>query len=294
MNAILEVRNLKKSYPKVKSVDGISFTVQKGTCFGLLGPNGAGKTTTVEMMEGVTSPSSGEILFQGQHLNKSHREKIGIQFQLTSLQEFLTVHEVLKLFKNLYKHSVDLEVLKKKCALEEFWDRDNKKLSGGQHQRLLLAVALVNDPDVVFLDEPTTGLDPQARRNFWELVRDIKAQKKTVILTTHYMEEAYELCDEVVIMDKGKIIAQGEPEKLLREYFEGVLIQLPAVDFNKGKNAESLQFSPRDGMVEIRTTSVNETLQKLLDAGISLSGISLRSANLEDLFLALTGKAIRE
>lgn len=294
MNPILEVRNLKKEFSKVRAVDGVSFTVQKGVCFGLLGPNGAGKTTTVEMMEGVSSPTSGEILFQGQPLNKMHREKIGIQFQLTALQEFLTVDEVLKLFKNLYKNSVDLEILKKKCALEEFWDRDNKKLSGGQRQRLLLAVALVNDPDVVFLDEPTTGLDPQARRNFWELVRDIKAQKKTVILTTHYMEEAYELCDEIVIMDKGKIIAQGEPEKLLRKYFEGVLIQLPEEDFKKGKNVEALNFTPRDGLVEIRTTSVNETLQKLLDAGVSLSGISLRSANLEDLFIALTGKAIRE
>ena len=294
MTAILEVKDLHKEYPKVKAVNGVSFSVRKGICFGLLGPNGAGKTTTVEMMEGVTLPTSGEVLFQGQQLSKAHREKIGIQFQLTALQEFLTVHEVLKLFKNLYKNSVDLDVLKRKCALEEFWDRDNKKLSGGQRQRLLLAVALVNDPDVVFLDEPTTGLDPQARRNFWELVRDIKAQKKTVILTTHYMEEAYELCDEIVIMDKGKIIAHGEPEQLLRKYFEGVLIQLPEADFKKGTNVESLHFTQRDGFVEIRTTSVNETLGKLLAAGVSLSGISLRSANLEDLFLALTGNAIRE
>jgi ABC-2 type transport system ATP-binding protein len=294
LHPILEVNELRKEYQKVKAVNGVTFSVQPGVCFGLLGPNGAGKTTTVEMMEGVTAPTSGDVRFKGTQLNKSHREKIGIQFQATALQDFLTVQEVLSLFKSLYRKTLDLDVLKKRCALEDFWDRDTKKLSGGQRQRVLMAVALVNDPDVIFLDEPTTGLDPQARRNFWELIKDIKSQGKTVVLTTHYMEEAFELCDEIAIMDKGLIIAQGEPRKLLLQHFEDVLIQIPVVDFEKSTSPHVFEFVRREDQIEMKTRSVNETLQSLMNSGVSLSRMQLRSANLEDLFIALTGSQMRE
>ncbi|MGH8561644.1 MAG: ABC transporter ATP-binding protein, partial [Nevskiales bacterium] len=210
MNA-LEVRSLVKKYPAVTAVDGVSFAVAEGSCFGLLGPNGAGKTTTVEILEGILQPTSGEVLYRGEPLGARFRQDAGVQFQSTSLQDFLTVREHLTLFRKLYAHGLEIDELIRLCALEEFHDRDARKLSGGQRQRLLLAIALVNDPAVVFLDEPTTGLDPQARRNFWDLINRIKALNKTVVMTTHYMEEAYRLCDEIAIMDHGLIIAQGSP-----------------------------------------------------------------------------------
>lgn len=215
MAIILEVRELVKKYPSVLAVQGVSFSVEQGTCLGLLGPNGAGKTTTIEMIEGITSPTSGEILFQGSPITKKSRERIGIQFQTTALPDFLTVGEVLKLFQSFYPIQTSLNELIELCALSDFLDRDTSKISGGQRQRLLLALALVNNPDLVFLDEPTTGLDPQARRNFWDLVRTIRKAGKTIFMSTHYMEEAEQLCDEIAIMDHGKIIAQGAPKKLL-------------------------------------------------------------------------------
>jgi len=187
MPTILEVRDLVKRYPGVTAVDGIRFAVEGGECFGLLGPNGAGKTTTVEMMEGITAPSAGEVLYRGRPVDAHFRQEVGIQFQSTALQDFLTVRETLKLFRSFYTKGLDIEELVQMCTLQEYVDRDARKLSGGQRQRLLLALALVNDPEVLFLDEPTTGLDPQARRNFWDLIRAIKARHKTVILTTHYM-----------------------------------------------------------------------------------------------------------
>src|SRR5688572_15930280 len=183
MPPVLEVRELVKQYPGVRAVDGVSFSIAEGQCFGLLGPNGAGKTTTVEMMEGVTQPTSGEVLYRGHPLGARFREEAGIQFQKTALQEFLTVSETLALFTRLYPRRRAVDELIRTCALEQVAERDNRKLSGGQMQRLLLAIALANDPRVLFLDEPTTGLDPQARHNFWDLVRSIKAEGRTVLLT---------------------------------------------------------------------------------------------------------------
>ena len=191
MPDIIEVSHLVKHYPAVKAVDDISFSVRQGECFGMLGPNGAGKTTTVEIMEGITSATHGTVHYQGEPMGARFRSEVGIQFQSTALQDFLTVRETLHLFRNFYPRGMLLEELAKLCALEDYLDRDARKLSGGQRQRLLLALALVNDPVLLFLDEPTTGLDPQARHNFWGLIRDVKARGKTVILTTHYMEEAY-------------------------------------------------------------------------------------------------------
>ena len=175
---ILEVRDLHKSYGKVKAVDGISFSVREGSCFGILGPNGAGKTTAIEVIETIHDPDSGEVLYRGEAVVHSFKERIGIQFQDTSLQEFLTVRETLDLFSRLYPKHRPMDEIIAACSLEEFIDRDNRKLSGGQRQRMLLGIALVNDPDLLFLDEPTTGLDPHARRNFWSLVQGIRPRER--------------------------------------------------------------------------------------------------------------------
>ena len=291
---ILEVRHLHKHYTNVKAVDGVDFSVAKGICFGLLGPNGAGKTTTIEMMEGMVKPTSGEILYKGEPIGERFRREAGIQFQSTALQDFLTVRENLKFFSSLYPKSLPMQTLIDMCRLQDYLDRDARKLSGGQRQRMLLALALVNDPDVVFLDEPTTGLDPQARLNFWELVNTIKARHKTVLLTTHYMEEAYNLCDEIAIMDHGKIIAHGSPDELLFEHFQDVIIELPARDFPAA--AQHLPHRIHDKVnssVQITTKDVNATLSQLMQYGASLAGLQVRPRTLEDLFLELTGKELR-
>ncbi len=226
MPTALEARNLVKEYPGVTAVDGVSFSVQEGICFGLLGPNGAGKTTTVEIIEGVTSATSGEVYYYGEVAGARFRQEVGIQFQNTALQDFLTVRETIQMFRSLYDRQADMNEIIEQCSLGDLLDRDNRKLSGGQRQRLLLAVALVNRPRLIFLDEPTTGLDPQARRNFWELVQSIRAGGATVVLTTHYMDEAQVLCDEIAIMDAGKIVRQGAPEQLLFERFGDEMINL--------------------------------------------------------------------
>ena len=216
---LLEARGLVKRYPKVEAVRGVSLQLHPGECFGLLGPNGAGKSTTIEMLEGILPPTEGDVRYRGEPIGARFRQEAGIQFQKTSLQEFLTVRETVTLFQRLYDHALPVDEVLRWCALEDLAGRDNKKLSGGQLQRLLLAVALVNNPAILFLDEPTTGLDPQARRNFWELVQAIKARGTTVMLTTHYMDEAFVLCDRIAIMDNGQFIAAGTPRGLLDEHF---------------------------------------------------------------------------
>jgi ABC-2 type transport system ATP-binding protein len=283
-------------YPgaSANAVDGLSLTVREGVCFGLLGPNGAGKTTTVEIMEGITAPGAGEVLYRGAPLGTDFRERSGIQFQETALQEKLTVRELLVLFGSLYPRTMPFDELVKLCDLGEFLDRESKKLSGGQRQRVLLAIALVNDPDIVFLDEPTTGLDPQARRNFWELVRLIKSRGKTLLLTTHYMEEAYALCDEVAIMDRGRVIAQGEPDHLLKKHFDGVTIELPKADFRAPASPLPGKVVEREGSVEVMTSEVDATLAALIAAGSVLARLKVRARTLEDLFLELTGRELRE
>ena len=290
---ILEVHNLVKQYPSVAAVDGVSFAVPEGTCFGLLGPNGAGKTTTIEIMEGILSPNSGEVRYRGEPVGARFREEAGILFQKTALQEFLSVRQSVALFRGLYERGLDVDEVLRVCALEKLASRDNRKLSGGQQQRLLLAIALVNDPKVLFLDEPTTGLDPQARRNFWELVESIKARRKTIILTTHYMEEAQLLCDEIIIMDRGRIIAQGAPQQLLREHFAEVLLELPRQEFPEIARQLPLKIIEASDRVEISTQDLDGTLRALIDAHVPLRNLRIRPANLEDLFLELTGKELR-
>ena len=292
MPAILEVRDLVKQYPKVRAVDGVTFEVAEGICFGLLGPNGAGKTTTVEMLENIVQPTGGEIRFRGQPLAPDYRARIGIQFQATALQDFLTVRENLRLFGALYPKRVPDAQLIAQCRLESFLNRDTRQLSGGQRQRVLLALALINDPELLFLDEPTTGLDPQARRNFWDLVRAIKAQGKTVLLTTHYMEEAFALCDEIAIMDHGKVIARGSPRKLLSEHYNDVVLELPQVALD-GSGDLPFTVQSRGELAEILSSDVNATVAQLLAAGVSLAQLKIRPRTLEDLFLELTGQELR-
>jgi ABC-2 type transport system ATP-binding protein len=290
---ILEVCDVVKEYAAVTAVNGVSFRVPEGTCFGLLGPNGAGKTTTIEIMEGILDATSGIVRYRGEPLAVRFREEAGILFQKTALQDFLSVRQSLAMFRGLYDHGLDVEEIIRLCALEKLADRDNRKLSGGQQQRLLLAIALVNDPAVLFLDEPTTGLDPQARRNFWELIQSIKARRKTIILTTHYMEEAELLCDEIAIMDKGRIIAQGAPRQLLREHFAAVLLELPRHEFPESARQLPLQVIDTSDRVEITTDDLDSTLRTLMDARVPLKNLRIRPPNLEDLFLELTGKELR-
>ena len=223
----LEARDLVKQYPDVRAVDGVSFKVPEGICFGLLGPNGAGKTTTVEIIEGVTRPTSGDVFYYGEIAGSRFREEAGIQFQNTALQDHITVRETLEMFRALYDRQADLDEIIDQCSLGDLLNRDNRKLSGGQRQRLLLAVALVNRPRLIFLDEPTTGLDPQARRNFWSLVQNIRSDGATIVLTTHYMDEAQVLCDDIAIMDEGKIVTHGSPDDLLYARYGDELIHLP-------------------------------------------------------------------
>ncbi|MBI3993868.1 MAG: ABC transporter ATP-binding protein [Candidatus Lambdaproteobacteria bacterium] len=292
MGVVLQVENLVKVYPGVKAVDGISLSIDEGTCFGLLGPNGAGKTTTVEMMEGLTPATSGEVRYRGRRLDRAFKNEVGIQFQATALQDYLTTREVLELFGQFYPRRVAVDELIEMCSLGEFQHQDNRKLSGGQRQRLFLALALVNDPYVLFLDEPTTGLDPQARRNFWALIERIKSQHKTIVLTTHYMDEAYRLCDEIAIMDHGRIIAQGQPQRLLHQYFDNVWLELPKNGFAPAESFPWKFLESREAF-EIQTTDVTGTIRYLIDHGVSLAGLRVRTPTLEDLFLELTGRELR-
>lgn len=291
MAVMIEVRNLTKSFNGLTAVDGVSFQVEKGKCFGLLGPNGAGKSTTIEMMEGISTPDSGEILFEGSPLNRESLKRIGIQFQNTALQDYLTTLETIRLFRSFYDEGLAEQHIIELCQLQDFLHQDHRKLSGGQRQRLLLGLALVNDPDILFLDEPTTGLDPHARRNFWDLIRTIKKQGKTVVLTTHYMDEAEFLCDHIELMDKGKIIERGHPGSLLNKHFSGALIRIPMQTLSEDVLNE-LSAEENHEFWDINTHDVQQTLAQLVQAQVSLEGLHVKSANLDDLFLKLTGQQL--
>ena len=293
MKTVLEARDLVKEYPGVTAVNGVSFAVPEGVCFGLLGPNGAGKTTTVEIIEGVIAATSGQVYYYGEPAGARFRQEAGIQFQNTALQDFLTVRETIEMFRALYNQKADLDALIEQCSLGDLLDRDNRKLSGGQRQRLLLAVALVNRPRLIFLDEPTTGLDPQARRNFWDLVQNIRAQGASIVLTTHYMDEAQVLCDEIAIMDAGKIITQGSPDALLRERYQGLIIELPISDLTDELRHIEHTVYENLGIVEVVTSDVSASLQQLSPHVTNLNHIKIRQPNLEDLFLDLTGHSLR-
>lgn len=292
VDPLLVAHKLVKVFPGVRAVDGICFEVKQGQCFGLLGPNGAGKTTTLEMLEGISSPTSGSITYEGRGLDRAFREEIGIQFQTTALQDFQTVRESLDMFASLYRRTADREELVRMCNLAEILDRDTRKLSGGQRQRLLLAIALINDPRLVFLDEPTTGLDPQSRRNFWRLIETVRKRGKTLVLTTHYMEEAQRLCDEIVIVDRGRIIARGSPGALVTSHFPAAVLRLPENAW-PGDEPHPGNSELRDGCLEIFTDEVPVLLENLERAGANLNELKIEVPNLEDVFLKLTGHTLR-
>ncbi len=293
MTPLLEAEDLIKDFGAVRAVDGVGFAIEAGTCFGLLGPNGAGKTTTVEMLEGISTPTAGTIRFKGAPRGRAFRERAGIQFQKTALPDFITVREALGLFASFYGRARPEAELAELCALEGFLDRYCNRVSGGQRQRLLLAIALVNDPEILFLDEPTTGLDPQARRNFWHLVERIRGEGKTVLLTTHYMEEAATLCDDLAIVDHGRIIARGAPEALLAEHFGERVIELPQVDLAVDRERLPGTCVDLGDRVELVTHDVRSAVATLLEAGTPFERLRIRERTLEDLFLELTGKELR-
>ena len=294
MAALLEVKNLVKYYKNVAAVNGVSFDVERGVCFGLLGPNGAGKTTTIEVIEGVIAPTSGEILYKGKPRAASFKDEVGIQFQTTSLLSLLTVRETLEAFQNLYHRAVAVDDLVKLCRLEQFQNQYNDRISGGQRQRFLLALALINKPELLILDEPSTGLDPQARSNLWNLVHQIKTEGKTIILTTHYMEEAQHLCDEIVIMDYGKIIAQGTPQALIKQHSPEITVILPQKNFDFSVDSLNLPYQEVKDTIEIKTKDVNACLDLLISHHVDLTDLTVRSPNLESVFLNLTGRQLRE
>ena len=285
--SILTVKNLSKSYGSSKVVDGVSFDIHKGECFGLLGPNGAGKTTTIEMIEQITKPDSGEILFKSKQPDADFPEYLGVQLQETALPPYLTVKECHETFQNLYKRSLPLDETMSLCQLSDFKDQQHNKISGGQRQRLLLAIALCNDPELLLLDEPTTGLDPQSRRHLWEVIKRIKKNGKSLILTTHYMEEANEICDQIAIMDRGKIIASGSPRELLERNFNAVSMSLSVLNPNMGEFESFLAKEKiffHHGMAFIHTGDINQFLKKLIKSGISLEDSELEKAILRIFF----------
>jgi len=293
MSVILQVSNLVKRFGRLTAVDDVSFSIREGSCFGLLGPNGAGKTTTIEMMEGIKTPDAGSILYQGEPLGRQFRNEAGIMFQTTALQEFITVREIMLQFSRFYPQTRSIDELAERYALHEFMHQDTRRLSGGQKQRLLLAMATINRPRILFLDEPTTGLDPQSRRNLWAQVLEIKEQGATILMTTHYMEEAYELCDEIAIMDHGRIIAQDAPDSLLAAHFHDVVLQLHGDDLPRDLGEREFGAVYRNGSAHVVTGDVNSTIAQLLHFNVPLDRLRIRARNLEDLFLELTGKELR-
>jgi len=291
---LLEVKNLVKTYGSLRAVDGVGFAIESGICFGLLGPNGAGKTTTIEVIEGITPPTSGDVLYRGQPRGAAFTEEVGIQFQHTALLDFLTVRETLEVFASLYPRPENIETLVDLCRLKDFARQYTHRISGGQRQRFLLALALINRPELLFLDEPSTGLDPQARRNLWDIIENLKAAGKTIILTTHYMEEAEKLCDRIAIMDHGKVIAGGSPEALIGSYRRGVTVVLPRLAIDALTTPLPMPYRKFPEKVEILTDDINACIRQLLAGNADLSEMTVRSPNLEDVFLELTGRQLRD
>jgi ABC-2 type transport system ATP-binding protein len=307
MNAIVECDHVTKSYGDIIAVNDVSLSIEEGEVFGLVGPNGAGKTTLIEMIESLRSPDSGSIRVLGMDPSKEAnrlQEKIGVQLQTTSIQPNIKVKEAIKLFASLYQQPLtNTEELLKTLSLEDKAGSRFKKLSGGLKQRVAIALALVNDPKILFFDELTTGLDPQARRNMWDLVENIKAQGKTIFLTTHYMEEAEKLCDRVGIIDYGKLIALDTPRNLIdnlgAESKVSFNIEDEDIDASKFELVEAVSRVEKveDGII-LYTRDENITLQELVrladEQKFRLSNLRTERPSLDDVFLTVTGREIRE
>jgi ABC-2 type transport system ATP-binding protein len=303
--AAVRVVDVHKRYGAIQAVDGVSFEVARGEVFGLLGPNGAGKTTTVEMLEGLRAPDSGLLEVLGIDVARNPddlKQRVGVTLQTAELYPKLTVVEVLDLFRSFYKRSLPTDQLIEFLDLGERRTAQTRQLSGGQRQRLAVALALVNDPEVLFLDEPTTGLDPAARRSLWDLVQKLQAQGKTILLTTHYMEEAEVLCDRLAIMDHGRILALGTVNELVANRFKDRSVrfdEIPALSDDQLKalpGVESIKHD--DGETVLYTQDVPATIGGVLAAtealGVEPGNLGIRRPTLEDLFLDLTGRALRD
>ena len=310
MSAAIAVRSLVKTYPgrpPVEAVRGIDLEVRTGECFGLLGPNGAGKTTTLEICEGILDATSGEVEVLGRSWTSDEaaiRERVGISLQETRLSDKLTVRETLGLFRSFYKQGIEPEAAIGLVSLEEKTRSYVEKLSGGQKQRLAVACALVGDPELLFLDEPTTGLDPQSRRQLWDVVNAFKSRGRTVLLTTHYMDEAERLCDRVAVIDHGKVIALGTPPELIHQIGGEHVIDVTLEDDGTLVEAD-LQSLPsvqttrrRDSGFALSAAEPHATLPALMELlrarGATLAGLTTRHATLEDVFVTLTGRGLRD
>jgi len=289
---IVEVKNLKKYYKDVKAVDGISFNVEEGSIFALLGPNGAGKTTTVEILEGLRKRDSGEVKLFGETVDdipKEMKKRIGVQLQKSAFFNYLTVGETLSLFRELYGRGYKVREISEIVHLVDKEKSLVKNLSGGQLQRLALGVALINDPELIFLDEPTTGLDPQARRMVWGIIKDLKDKGKTIFLTTHYMEEAEYLADVVCIIDHGKIVEMGRPEEIIRRSGLKTVIEMETIEDFVVEGAEKLDANK----YRLIVNDPERVLPEILKSG-KVSNVMIRKPNLEDVFLKLTGHSLRD
>jgi len=311
MPLAIRVSNLTKTYPAnppVEAVRGVDLDVKEGECFGLLGPNGAGKTTTLEILEGLLEPTGGEVEVLGGTWEKderSLRERIGISLQETRLSDKLNVRETVQLFRSFYKAGISADEAIATVSLQEKAKAFVDKLSGGQRQRLAIACALVGDPQLLFLDEPTTGLDPQSRRQLWDVVREFKARGRTVMLTTHYMDEAEKLCDRVAVIDHGKVIALGTPNELILqlggEHVIDFTLDGPAGDITpevlKSVKSVTTARPAGDGFtltVSDPPAALPALLELLRTKAAKLAGLTTRHATLEDVFVTLTGRQLRD
>jgi ABC-2 type transport system ATP-binding protein len=303
----LVLRQLRKAYGDVVAVDGLDLEVRSGECFGLLGPNGAGKTTTIEICEGLTEPHAGEVFILGRRWgtdDRELRELLGISLQETQFAEKLTVGETVRLFRSFYPRGPEPDEVIDLVQLREKAGARVGQLSGGQRQRLALACALVGDPELLFLDEPTTGLDPQSRRQLWELIERFRAGGRSILLTTHYMEEAERLCDRVAIVDHGRIITQGTPRELIASLGAEHVLEFAVADgagLDTGAIAGVVgagEPGRQDGVWRLQVSELHEAMPALLGElrrqGVQLSELRTHSATLEDVFVALTGRQLRD
>ena len=305
VDKVIEVSDLKKHYGSIKAVDGISFHVRKGQVFTLLGPNGAGKTTTVGILEGLKEPDSGDLTILGKRcksVTKDIKDRMGVLLQETRFIDNIKVGELVGMFASFFSRSIPTDDILEKVSLKEKAGELVESLSGGQRQRLAIGIALVNDPDIIYMDEPTTGLDPQARRNIWDLINELRADRKTIFLTTHYMEEAERLSDYVYIMDHGKIISHGTPQSLIDDLGQENIIEFAKakLDDQQIKDLETKveEMAVGDDVIVVFTQNLTETLSTLMDWGkahsVEFENLSFRRPNLEDVFLTLTGKGLRD
>jgi len=303
MHDVIWVEGLRKTYGAIKAVDGVDLIVEEGEIFGMVGPNGAGKTTTIECIEGLRTPDSGKITVLGMDPQKQSSdlyELIGMQLQGSSLYPHIKVGEALELFSSFYSHPAPKDELLERLGLSEKENVYFSKLSGGQKQRLFICLALINKPQLVFFDELTTGLDPQARRATWDLVRGVREQGHTVFLTTHFMDEAENLCDRVAVMDHGKIVALGKPSDLIEQYAHETRIRLPQslkkeTDWLSAiRGVNSVEVSEDFTLINFNNENIVELLQLLDQHGISLKGLHIQQSSLEDVFLSLTGNEMRD